>query len=341
MKMHLLNCTCCAQETSKAFWAEPVTEKAFADRITTRLANSLLVGLSQKADEDGGENGGDEFIEEELALSALLALLLFQRGAAAKTKLFELLDVVNASTVEMEDALLEFEKAMGASLSKIEQDDFRAIIGRLMNTGAAQVPGGLVGTNISAIPGVGTIMDGYPMVGNSANFLYDRLEESIRNFASRFIVPAVRNGIENVRATTDPTLPHIYSDLKLLVDSRLQGTAYWDVVANATASRSYHYGLLKAATIQRFRTFQFVAVIDSVTTPICRAMNGRVFSVQSALDLMEDAFSSPDLETYKETMPWFTSDEGIADADEAVLSAAGILIPPLHARCRSTIRLIS
>lgn len=341
MKMHSLHCACCGPVTEKVLWAEPVSEEAFAKRIASRLSNSLLVTFAQKAEEDGGENGGDEFLDEELALAALLALLLFTRGQAAKTKLFDLFDTENASTALMDDALIEFEKAMKAPLSNVEKNDFKAIIGRLMNTGASQVQGGLTGTNISNTAGVGTIMDGYPTVGTSAAFLYLRLEEAILNFTERFVSPGVRSGIENVLANTNPTAPHSYTDLKFLVDSRLQGTAYWDVVANATASRSYHYGLLKAANIQNFRTYAFVAVIDNVTTPICRALNGRTFRVQTALDLMEDAFASEDLDTYKDIMPWFTSAEGIEEADETTLASAGIMIPPLHARCRSTIRLIA
>lgn len=325
MLKHTLLCACCAEVSEKTIFCAAVSETVFASKVANRLSNSILSSLSVKADEDIGENGGDNFKDDELAIAALLAALMWQRGKQFKGPLFDLLATQNADVGKIDDALVAFETDMGGKLTKAEIKDFRLMIDNLLNTGAREISNGVI-DKVS--------------FNTASDALWLRLEESVENFARRFITPAVRKGIENIRANTPGLEPHVYSDVQLLIDSRLQGTGYWDIVANSTASRGYHYGMLKAAQAQSFKTYMFVAVLDDRTTPICRAMNGKIFKVADAVNIMEEAFAADDLETYKDIMPWVTNDDGVAEADPSVLTQAGILVPPLHALCRSTIRVL-
>jgi len=148
--------------------------------------------------------------------------------------------------------------------------------------------------------------------------------------------------------------------------------AYWEVVATSFANRGRTYTQLAAfddADIERFR---FEAVLDEVTSEVCRFMHGREFTVESAMQRFEDVENASDPEAITSLQPWVqvgADDDGnqvlfykrgdrrhvIAQVDEPAvgqldrvgrysrahtseqLEAAGVVTPPLHGRCRSTI----
>jgi SPP1 gp7 family putative phage head morphogenesis protein len=145
---------------------------------------------------------------------------------------------------------------------------------------------------------------------------------------------------------------------------------YWDVVAGAFIGRGRSYALLSSFAEAGIERYQIEAVLDERTTPICRFLHGKTFSVQTGLDRFEEAEREP--ERLKEISPWVRdsmdeatgrralwvprggervvlaevarSGEGRRDdvgefargRSEADLSAAGIGFPPFHGLCRST-----
>jgi SPP1 gp7 family putative phage head morphogenesis protein len=165
----------------------------------------------------------------------------------------------------------------------------------------------------------------------------------------------------------------IVSDLSATLSAATGRTkAYWEVVATSFANRARTYTQLAAfqeADIERFR---FEAVLDSVTSLACRFMHGRVFSVARALQRFEDVEQAADPEAITDLQPWVqvgADDRGnqvlfykragqrrvVAQVDESAvgradqvgrysralttdqLEAAGVTMPPLHGRCRSTV----
>ncbi|OHD18511.1 MAG: hypothetical protein A2Y38_13920 [Spirochaetes bacterium GWB1_59_5] len=145
---------------------------------------------------------------------------------------------------------------------------------------------------------------------------------------------------------------------------------YWTTVVMSfvNSARNFaHLSSLREAGVTKFR---FQAVLDEVTTEICRFMHGKVFLVENAINAFADAAGADDPEDVKKYQPWvregrngntrymyFNRGEtrevianinstgmgsrsvgsysrAISDAD---LEAHGIMVPPLHGRCRSTI----
>jgi SPP1 gp7 family putative phage head morphogenesis protein len=151
-----------------------------------------------------------------------------------------------------------------------------------------------------------------------------------------------------------------------------QRRAYWQLVATNFANRGRTYTQLVAfdeADIERFR---FEAVLDQVTSEVCRFMHGREFTVEHARRRFEAVEQAPDPEQVSELQPWMQTgrddagnqvlyferggrrhlvaqvDQGAVGRSDEVgrysqamsndeLIAAGVTVPPLHGHCRSTI----
>jgi len=147
---------------------------------------------------------------------------------------------------------------------------------------------------------------------------------------------------------------------------------YWEVVSMVFTNRARTFtqlGAFEEAGIERFR---FEAVLDEATSEVCRFMHGKVFTVERAMDRFRDVERARDPERIREEQPFVqvgADDEGnevlfyerggrrraVARVDEpavgvrdqvgryskelspAQLEAAGVTVPPLHGRCRSTI----
>lgn len=143
--------------------------------------------------------------------------------------------------------------------------------------------------------------------------------------------------------------------------------AYWDMVASAFANRARTYANLSTFQEAGVTTYTFESVLDSRTSEVCRFMHGRRFSVQSAMNRFMATESNDDPESVKDEQPWLrvsggqiwypSGDDRVRVADvvkpgagkedevgayargmsDQKLAMRGIMMPPLHGRCRSTI----
>jgi len=147
---------------------------------------------------------------------------------------------------------------------------------------------------------------------------------------------------------------------------------YWEVVAMVFANRarsSTQLAAFEEAAIERFR---FDAILDEVTSEVCRFMHGRVFSVSKAMDSFRQVERARDPERIRDLQPFVqvgadregnevlfyqrggrrravarVDESGVGEADKIgryskqlssqQLERAGVTAPPLHGRCRSTI----
>lgn len=162
------------------------------------------------------------------------------------------------------------------------------------------------------------------------------------------------------------------------LEEKMMGTAaarsrgYWNVVAGSFAGHARSYAQVSAYAEADIKKYRFVAVMDEVTSEICRFMDGRVFEVQKAAQRMEAVERLEDPEEIKNVSPWATVRQGeegeqylavdkegeeqriatieesavgerdvqgefSGEMDEDELEAAGVTVPPLHGNCRSTI----
>lgn len=149
--------------------------------------------------------------------------------------------------------------------------------------------------------------------------------------------------------------------------------SYWRVVADAFVGRARAWSTVGALEDAEIQTFELVAVLDEVTTDICRYMDGKIFQVSAARGLLDTLSNLPDPAAVKFANPWMRvgRDEdgnkriyvpnedgstttvasversGIGTRDdrgeysggmtEAQLAALGVPIPPFHGRCRTLI----
>lgn len=151
-----------------------------------------------------------------------------------------------------------------------------------------------------------------------------------------------------------------------------RGMSYWQVVAMSFANRGRTYAQLAAFEDAGIERFRFEAVLDQVTSNVCRFMHGRVFTVERAMQRFDDVERASDPAQIADLQPWMRTgadDDGhqvlfyeragqrhpvARVAESAVgtsdrtgryshaltndqLEAAGLMTPPLHGRCRSTL----
>ena len=152
----------------------------------------------------------------------------------------------------------------------------------------------------------------------------------------------------------------------------VRGEGYYEVVAGAYMNRARTYSqllTLKDAGVERY---VFEAVLDEVTTDICRFYHGQTFTTSKGLESMDRVLALDDPAEIANENPWlrtgrnasgtrsiFFERDGrrtrVAQIDRSAvgtidrrgsfsramtprqLENAGIPYPPLHGRCRSTI----
>jgi len=144
---------------------------------------------------------------------------------------------------------------------------------------------------------------------------------------------------------------------------------YWETIAGSFTGRGRSYGQLSAFTEAGITRYRIEAVLDEQTTPTCRFLHGREFTVQSALASFRAAEERP--EDLKEISPWVREridaetgrrllyvkrggervtiaeelrsgvgrrDDGGEFRTRADPAASGTLFPPYHGLCRSMCR---
>ncbi len=146
-----------------------------------------------------------------------------------------------------------------------------------------------------------------------------------------------------------------------------RGTNYWNLIATDFANKSRTISQLSTFEDAGVTQYIYEAVLDESTSEICRLLHGRVFSVAKARKRMASALTLRDPEDIRNAMPWVQADgsklyfqrgdtrHNVADVHEAgegtkdkigtygnvmskaALEKAGVVVPPRHGHCRSTL----
>jgi SPP1 gp7 family putative phage head morphogenesis protein len=80
--------------------------------------------------------------------------------------------------------------------------------------------------------------------------------------------------------------------------------SYWDVVASAFVGQGRSFAQMSSYAEAGVRTYVIEAVLDEVTTPVCRFMHGKTFSVSDALRRFDQGERMDNPEDIKQLMPW-------------------------------------
>lgn len=177
---------------------------------------------------------------------------------------------------------------------------------------------------------------------HSYKIVKEGINKSLKYYTNKyfndFVAPKIISDMEKVISGQDPLEPINFSYLRESLNNRLKSVPYWNVVANAAMSRGYHYGLTKAGQLSGKTGYVYNAVLDNKTSEICKYLNGRVFWLADAVNLMEKV-ASADADKVKEITPWLKDDQVVGKSNEE-LRQLGAIVPPQHGNCRSTIILI-
>lgn len=146
---------------------------------------------------------------------------------------------------------------------------------------------------------------------------------------------------------------------------------YWDIIAATFVSRGRSFAQLSAYAEAGITRYVIEAILDEATTSCCRFMHGKTFSVASGLRTFEQVEAHPD--RIKALTPWvreardpqsgraalFVERDGVREPvalvtrsgvgtrddlgefsrgrGEQELAGLGLVMPPFHGACRSTL----
>ena len=124
-----------------------------------------------------------------------------------------------------------------------------------------------------------------------------------------------------------------------LEDHVTASKTYWEILADHTLNKIQNMGHVSGYETAGVQYVKIVAVIDSKTTPICRAMNGKIFKVadfRKQYDKIIRAAEKHDLKAYKAAQPMVNGKAMKGEISEEDIKKLGIKLPPYHFRCRTT-----
>jgi hypothetical protein len=123
---------------------------------------------------------------------------------------------------------------------------------------------------------------------------------------------------------------------------------YWEVVATNALNMARSYQAVWALNKTGVRGYRIKAVLDSRTTQICRALDGKEFLVQEAWPMFDGIANAQTIDELTEIKPMvkqnpdgtFSANGTVFDADtpSTELARLGLMFPPFHWACRSTIQ---
>lgn len=178
-----------------------------------------------------------------------------------------------------------------------------------------------------------------PLSNIARSSMVDGMMKASKYYSNAFfnaqVMPALIRAIELGAGTEGENL--IWSTIRDVLHTRLKTVPYWRVVANAAASRAYHYGVLKSGQSAGKRFYEFSAILDAKTSETCWALDGRQWPVADAVALME-RIANAEPEEVKVLAPWLRyKDIQPLLSNPYAMQALGVIIPPVHGNCRSSI----
>lgn len=124
-----------------------------------------------------------------------------------------------------------------------------------------------------------------------------------------------------------------------LEDHVTDSKTYWELLADHTLTKIQNMGHVSGYETAGVQYVKIVAVLDSKTTPVCRAMNNKVFKVadfRKQYDKIIHAAEKHDLKAYKAAQPMVNGKAMKGEISDEDIKRLGIKLPPYHFRCRTT-----
>lgn len=117
--------------------------------------------------------------------------------------------------------------------------------------------------------------------------------------------------------------------------------AYFEILANNAALMARNVGGLIAMENAQIQKYRISAILDKRTSAICRALDGRVFSVSAGMEMVNTVIGLDSAQELKETFPWSKWQSGKVGPDTLAnndkIAREGLGFPPYHGSCRSLV----
>jgi hypothetical protein len=183
-----------------------------------------------------------------------------------------------------------------------------------------------------------------PPIAESDKKVLDALVKNqvfyMNNMFDRTIADGMREKIMEQVVDGGLTGQDAIDAIKTILDEDLtmKPENYLNMLADVDAERATTFGKIEEMDAQGIKYFKIVNPLDHRTSDICRHLV-KVYDqvpVQLALDKRDEYIENDDPEAIGDFMPWPTKDQ-LDELDAEELMALGVLMPPFHSRCRSTI----
>lgn len=207
------------------------------------------------------------------------------------------------------------------------------------------------------------------VASSQSNFIrdaYGKRSEQFSETARKVVEAGLKEGASRKQIAED-------LQAKLGAEGVERSKNYWALIAGTFANRARTYANLSSYSDAGIESFRFQSVRDERTSAVCRFMHGKVFKVSAALKAYKKTDALDDPGEIADTQPWVSEgkdeegnrvlyyrnaegtrrtvagieDSGAGRIDAAgtfdasmsdkQLASAGIMTPPLHGHCRSTI----
>lgn len=119
-------------------------------------------------------------------------------------------------------------------------------------------------------------------------------------------------------------------------------TAYFEMLNATNVTYARNFGQINLMSEVGIENLIFNAIIDRTTSTICSQMDGRIFTIEHAVEHQEKVLSAENVEQLKVIAPFtrnlsdFNLEAGKKLNDKKssdALAEAGVVVPPLHGRC--------
>jgi hypothetical protein len=199
--------------------------------------------------------------------------------------------------------------------------------------------------------------------GNFVRDQYGRRRDELAQRARNIVAAGLERGLGRGDIAAD-----LSAGLAPIVN---RGKPYWETVAMSFANRGRTYTQLAAFGEAGVARVRFEAILDEVTSHACRFMHGRQFSVERAMHRFNEVERARDPESIADLQPWLRvgsdgdnqvlfyerggrrrivariEEPAVGQIDQVgrysralsneQLETAGVTVPPIHGRCRSTL----
>ena len=188
------------------------------------------------------------------------------------------------------------------------------------------------------------------IAGKSVNFsvndfkIMDKLNQNAFLWMEKHYSDNLKEGLEKIlEEYKDLGRKKLSNVLKIQVPQALkQYNVYFNIFADQIGTQADILGRLSGLEETWVKKVRFQAVMDSRTSDICRAMNGKILILDDLKKQANDfikAIDTGDKEKIKKAWAWFPEKDAdkLKNKSSKQLARMGVGLPPLHARCRSIV----